>query len=275
MFLREGSQLRGMIGAVACAGIALPTAANAVNDTGRSNLGAAVELPREVLPWRRTIEGEADKALLEARRQLELGNDANAERQLQRVVRNFPGTHAATDAGNLIETLLEKRAVASGMRGLGGPHGRFDAKPADTIDPVAGWHPTTKPESDDLSEALLEAAGDRVFFDDGATSLTVPARTVIAKQARWLREKPAVEVRIVGHADDRGTDQSNMRLSHDRAVVVRREFIRRGISPKRLHVFSHGKSSPIAVCALDSCAAQNRRVVTEVKLTQNANATPE
>jgi peptidoglycan-associated lipoprotein len=142
------------------------------------------------------------------------------------------------------------------------------------ISPVAGWQTVVRRGTGDLREALIEAAGDRVFFEDGSASLTKPAKRVLKKQALWLKDQPHVEFKIIGHADDQGSGVSNLRLSHDRAVAVRQYLIDQGVSGNRLHVLSVGNAQPIAICTVQSCAAQNRRVVSEIRLKRQALIPP-
>ena len=135
--------------------------------------------------------------------------------------------------------------------------------------PVAGWQATIKPDVSNLREGLIEAAGDRVFFKPGSIRISPSTAQVLKNQARWLNKNKGIRVRIVGHADDPGSSEKNMRLSHDRAVVVRKRLIRYGIAPRRSNVFGYGKTSPIAICTINTCAQQNRRVVTEIRALRN------
>lgn len=278
MFLREGSQLRATSFAILCAGITgMMGFAATVEAAGgwTQGVSSGVQLPREILPWRRRVEDQAYRLWVAAQESQRRGDVHAAQRQLRRLIREFPDTYAALDGQRELARLRDAQRQANvGRRGLGVPprqeveadHGMSSATP------VAGWQTVVKPDPSNIREALIEAAGDRVFFDEGSARLSTQARAVLKKQARWLGSQSQVEVRIVGHADDSGTSEHNLRLSHDRVVAVRKRLIRYGVSPKRLHVFSHGRAQPIAICAVSTCAAQNRRVVTEIRLAPESAA---
>lgn len=271
MFLREGTQARATSIAVfsaTLAGMMLLASPLAAENGARG-----VELPHEVLPWRRAIESQADELLADARRTLRTGDKRNAERMLRELARAFPGTHAAGE-GERELAKLARPGLTVGRRGLGiAPRGNLNMRTEfSTLNPVAGWETTVKPDAENFREAFIEAAGDRVFFKQGSTKLDARARATLKNQARWLKSQPKLKVRIAGHADDIGSTTTNMRLSHDRAVAVRRQLIRYGVPANRLRVFSHGKSKPIAICTIQTCAAQNRRVVTEIRSSQRFSA---
>ena len=270
MFLREGSQLRATSLAAICAAtlgitVCAPVAGAA---DGVSNSGATgLQLPREILPWRRQIEARAGRLLATARQSIREGNNSVAEQQLRELVQDYPQTHAAADGKRELALIQQQLPAGAGRRGLGAPPSKGAKADHEELQaPIAGWQTVVSPDPSNIREALIEAAGDRVFFEEGSARLSRRARNVLKKQARWLRLQSNIKVRVVGHADDDGSTRRNMRLSHDRAVAVRRQLIRFGVSAKRVNVFSHGKAQPIAICQVRTCAAQNRRVVTEIRL---------
>ena len=281
MFAGEG--LLRHIGAIAAgfmiAAMVVAVSAADADDRGRAgavDAGRTIDFPREILPWRRDIERRADAALGEAERAFATGRGKVGEQRLSDVVRQFPGTHAARQASARLERLRQTALWGGDKRGALGVTGEVGSEDGDAvaISPVAGWQTVVRRGSGDLREALIEAAGDRVFFEDGSAVLTKAAKRVLQRQARWLKGHPHVEFKIIGHADDRGSGVSNLRLSHDRAVAVRRYLASLGVSGNRLHVLSVGNAQPIAICTVQSCAAQNRRVVSEIRLRRQALIPP-
>ncbi|TPG90209.1 OmpA family protein [Pseudomonas caspiana] len=67
-------------------------------------------------------------------------------------------------------------------------------------------------------------------------------------------------VKLVGHADDVGSDAYNQRLSENRAISVARYLIKRGVSKKNIKVAGRGKRDPVSI--VDS--SMNRRVEVDV-----------
>ncbi|MBX8592037.1 OmpA family protein [Pseudomonas cichorii] len=67
-------------------------------------------------------------------------------------------------------------------------------------------------------------------------------------------------VKLVGHADDVGSDAYNQRLSENRAITVARYLIKRGVSKKNIKVSGRGKRETVSI--VDS--AMNHRVEVDV-----------
>jgi OOP family OmpA-OmpF porin len=68
-------------------------------------------------------------------------------------------------------------------------------------------------------------------------------------------------VYVVGHTDNVGTLDGNMRLSQERAEAVVQALIRtHGIAAARLKSFGIGPYSPVASNDAEAARAKNRRV---------------
>jgi outer membrane protein OmpA-like peptidoglycan-associated protein len=109
------------------------------------------------------------------------------------------------------------------------------------------------------------SVGDRVFFADRSAELSPRARLALDAQAQWLKRKATLAVVVEGHADDSGTSDDNMQLSHRRADAVRARLIELGIATERIAVAAFGRNQTVADCMGLVCAAQNRRVVTVIR----------
>ncbi len=68
------------------------------------------------------------------------------------------------------------------------------------------------------------------------------------------------QLRIEGHTDEVGEDDSNMALSLRRAEAVRTALIRRGVAADRLLAEGFGASRPIADNTIEAGRARNRRI---------------
>lgn len=80
---------------------------------------------------------------------------------------------------------------------------------------------------------------------------TVAAALRDVRQARFL---------IVGHTADVGTEESQQRLSVERARTIASELAARGISADRIDIEGRGGSEPVASNATEAGRARNRRV---------------
>lgn len=95
-------------------------------------------------------------------------------------------------------------------------------------------------------------------FDVGRADIKPNMRPVLDEVARNLDRQ--VQVSIVGHTDDTGSDMLNDRLSLDRAESVRSYLGQRGVSPARIQVTGRGEREPVASNGSEAGRAMNRRV---------------
>jgi peptidoglycan-associated lipoprotein len=101
--------------------------------------------------------------------------------------------------------------------------------------------------------------GDRVYFDFDQYQLRSDAQPVLAAQATWLNRYPAVQVRIEGNADERGSDEYNMALGDKRAEATKEFLTGLGVSGAQLDVISYGKQRPVCTDHTEDCWQKNRR----------------
>jgi outer membrane protein OmpA-like peptidoglycan-associated protein len=87
-----------------------------------------------------------------------------------------------------------------------------------------------------------------------------------------LKKFPKVKFIIYGHADNSGTDVMNMKLSQDRANVVKDYLASKKVDMKRFSTQAMGSAYPIANNEVEEGRAKNRRV--EIKVGSGATAAP-
>ncbi|HSA59956.1 MAG TPA: OmpA family protein [bacterium] len=85
-----------------------------------------------------------------------------------------------------------------------------------------------------------------VNFDFDKADIRPDAEPVLRSNLPELQAQN-VRVLVVGHTDERGTDEYNQRLSERRAQSVMNWFIQNGIPASRLSAEGRGESEPIAV----------------------------
>jgi len=103
-----------------------------------------------------------------------------------------------------------------------------------------------------------------VLFDSGSATIQAGGRSKLKQLADVLNRYPRESVQIVGYTDSRGTEQSNLDLSHRRAQAVAAELTANGVSPSRISTRGLGAADPMATNATPEGRAQNRRVVITV-----------
>ena len=85
-----------------------------------------------------------------------------------------------------------------------------------------------------------------VLFDFDSTELTAVARDQIVGVAEVIgRLAPERTVSVEGHADARGTDEYNHRLSLERAQEVATVLTGHGLEPTRVRTTGFGESFPV------------------------------
>jgi outer membrane protein OmpA-like peptidoglycan-associated protein len=100
-----------------------------------------------------------------------------------------------------------------------------------------------------------------VEFEHGSARLEKDSYSLLNQVALTIKANPQVErVRVEGHTDDTGPRDVNVRLSKQRAAVVREYLIQKGVSPKRLTAEGYGPDKPLESGTSDEARAKNRRV---------------
>jgi sortase system peptidoglycan-associated protein len=98
---------------------------------------------------------------------------------------------------------------------------------------------------DDASEVLDGLQGD-VLFRTGSAEVTADIAHQIQVLAQAVSKSPELKIRVDGYADPRGTSDTNMKLSQDRANAVRDLLLASGVSEEVLEVNAYGKSQSTA-----------------------------
>jgi peptidoglycan-associated lipoprotein len=98
-----------------------------------------------------------------------------------------------------------------------------------------------------------------VFFEYDSDTLDAEAEERLRTKAAILRANPSLELRVEGHADERGSTEYNLALGQRRAEAVRTFLTGYGITPNRLNTISYGKERPAVEGSTESAWARNRR----------------
>lgn len=113
-------------------------------------------------------------------------------------------------------------------------------------------------------EDFRVSVGDRVFFGYDRFDLTAEARSVLERQAAWLRQYPNVRVLIAGNCDERGTREYNLALGARRAAAVRDYLASLGVAGNRMETVSYGKERPIDPRSNEEAWSVNRNGHTQI-----------
>ena len=104
-----------------------------------------------------------------------------------------------------------------------------------------------------------------IFFGFNDIFLTVDDRKKLMEIVEKLNNDEDQVISAIGHTDDVGTEEVNMRVGEQRANSVKRYIVAKGIDDSRIEIVSKGEGMPIESNDNKEGRARNRRVVIEYK----------
>lgn len=123
------------------------------------------------------------------------------------------------------------------------------------LEPAAAAEPAPAPGPE--LEAIL--AGAVVQFDFDRATLSSEGTQLLSRVADALKAQKGARVRIAGHCDERGTQEYNLTLGHQRASAARDYLIALGIDGARIDTVSYGAEKPADPGHDEQAHAKNRR----------------
>lgn len=223
--------------------------------------------------YRMDLEGKGFQLLYEARG-LEFGPDQG---------RHFE--HSAGFAGQLLGYSPDKARVLAAVREANGTKTYVLVYVVEYAD---GYHPTIMPQKGqalalvetlqvgDIKDRMTVVSASEIgralerdgkiaiygiHFDFNKADIKPESRPSLDEIGRYLRADPQRRLYVVGHTDNVGGFDSNLRLSFARASAVTGELARAyGIDAARLKAAGAGLMAPIATNATEEGRAKNRRV---------------
>lgn len=134
----------------------------------------------------------------------------------------------------------------------------------------AGEAPIAPLHCQDDVEALLRARTIR--FEESSSTLAAGSDELLDEVATALSPCLGSIIAVTGHTDSSGTEPGNLDLSAERAAVVKRALIRRGIPNDGLRARGVGSQEPVE--GLDPTDPANRRIDFSVIATVPLAPTP-
>ncbi len=99
-----------------------------------------------------------------------------------------------------------------------------------------------------------------ISFAIGRYDIQPRLMPILDQFAQGLNQQAAMEVRIVGHTDNTGSDAINHPLSVNRAQSARDYLVSRGVASSRITIDGRGASEPLADNSTEAGRARNRRI---------------
>ena len=101
---------------------------------------------------------------------------------------------------------------------------------------------------------------NNVFFDFDKWDLRGESFLELDRVVKLLKDNPDIVIEMSAHTDSRGSDEYNIRLSHDRARSCMNYILLKGIDPSRITSRGYGETVPVATNDTDEGRQLNRRV---------------
>ncbi len=100
-----------------------------------------------------------------------------------------------------------------------------------------------------------------ILFDTDKADIKPESAQAIGEIAKLLNADPGLKIFVVGHTDDTGSVEHNLKLSQDRGQAVMEALVRdHGIAAGRLRAYGCGPYAPVATNDTEEGRAKNRRV---------------
>lgn len=136
--------------------------------------------------------------------------------------------------------------------------GSSSTEPAASEIPTSG---TSTGTDMDISGGTGAIPSERVvYFDYDKSEIRPEARAILGRHAAYLSNNPNIQVRLEGHADERGSREYNLALGELRAESAKNVLSFSGVSENQLNTLSYGEERPMALGHNESAWQRNRRV---------------
>ena len=110
-----------------------------------------------------------------------------------------------------------------------------------------------------ISEFGNQAESFTLYFAYDDTEIDEVATRIIIQHANFMQNNPSVNLRLEGHADERGTREYNLALGENRALSVK-EVLGLYNLDDRIIVVSYGEEDPVLTGSNEAAWEKNRRV---------------
>ncbi|AII52820.1 OmpA family protein [Hymenobacter sp. APR13] len=127
------------------------------------------------------------------------------------------------------------------------------------------------PEMKVEEKKKLQEATKFIQFDFDKATLKPISFPTLNGLVQILNDYPDYSLGISAHADNKGDDAYNLRLSDERAASARTYMLSKGIAADRIVSHGYGETKPIADNATEAGRAINRRVEFDVYLPGDPN----
>ena len=162
-------------------------------------------------------------------------------------------------AGQVVGGNTKSSTIGAALGGLGGYvwSRQMEDKKRQMEQATAGTGTVVTQTAD--NQLKLSIPND-ISFATGRHDIPPRLMPILDQFAQGLNQQPSMEVRIVGHTDNTGSDAINNPLSVNRAQSARDYLVSRGVASSRISIDGRGSREPIADNSTEAGRARNRRI---------------
>lgn len=120
------------------------------------------------------------------------------------------------------------------------------------------------PEISEETKEVLKEALTGIEFESAKDVIRPQSFTILDKVVQVMLQNPDYLLKISGHTDSQGDDDTNLILSHKRAQATKKYLVDHGIAVERLDAVGYGETKPIESNDTAEGRATNRRVEFEI-----------
>ncbi len=111
-----------------------------------------------------------------------------------------------------------------------------------------------------LEQVDGELSSRTIYFEYDSAKLSDESIALLETHGNFIAGSSSVNVRLEGHADERGSREYNIALGDRRAQSVRRVLLFQGAAVDQVDTVSYGEEQPAVEGHDESAWSQNRRV---------------
>ncbi len=104
-----------------------------------------------------------------------------------------------------------------------------------------------------------------IYFEKAMAEPSEEMRKQIAEIAELIHKRNAIDVSVIGHADNSGKEDANVAISRKRAESVADVLLSLGVPQAIMEVASHGSKIPLIPGTGDTAEPRNRRVEVTIR----------
>ncbi len=101
---------------------------------------------------------------------------------------------------------------------------------------------------------------NNIFFESSKSLLRPESIPELDRMVFTMNQNPGMRIELGGHTDNLGSDLPNLKLSQERADVVRDYLVSKGVAADRIESRGYGETRPVATNLTAAGRQENRRV---------------